>query len=111
VAGQPKHSTKGSYTSIINKRLSPQWGTFLISDIRPADLHAWFQSLALALVTKGHLRSLMHKLFPGLMHLRVALAGLVLGGGRRMDNGRIHDRARRNADAPGLQMPRSCFPC
>src|ERR1700730_10135835 len=41
---------------------------------------------------------------PGLMHLRVALAGLVLGGGRRMDNGRIHDRARRNADALGLQM-------
>src|ERR1700747_1859139 len=41
---------------------------------------------------------------PGLMHLRVALAGLVLGGGRRMDNGRIHDRTRRNADAPGLQM-------
>src|SRR5712692_3843891 len=41
---------------------------------------------------------------PGLMHLRVALAGLVLGGGRRMDNGRIHDRTRRNADALGLQM-------
>ena len=58
-----RHSTKGSYTSIINKRLRPQWGLFLISDIRPADLHAWFQSLALAPVTKGHLRSLMHKLF------------------------------------------------
>jgi integrase len=58
-----RHSTKGSYTSIINKRLRPQWGTSLISDIRPADLHAWFQSLALAPVTKGHLRSLMHKLF------------------------------------------------
>lgn len=58
-----RHSTKGSYTSIINKRLRPQWGLFLISDIRPADLHAWFQSLTLAPVTKGHLRSLMHKLF------------------------------------------------
>jgi integrase len=58
-----RHSTKGSYTSIINKRLRPQWGTSLISEIRPADLHAWFQSLALAPVTKGHLRSLMHKLF------------------------------------------------
>jgi integrase len=58
-----RHSTKGSYTSIINKRLRPQWGLYVVSEIRPADLHAWFQSLALAPVTKGHLRSLMHKLF------------------------------------------------
>jgi integrase len=58
-----RHSTKGSYTSIINKRLRPQWGLSVVSEIRPADLHAWFQSLALAPVTKGHLRSLMHKLF------------------------------------------------
>jgi integrase len=58
-----RHSTKGSYTSIINKRLRPQWGLAIVSEIRPADLHAWFQSLALAPVTKGHLRSLMHKLF------------------------------------------------
>jgi len=58
-----RHSTKGSYTSIINKRLRPQWGSHVVSEIRPADLHAWFQSLALAPVTKGHLRSMMHKLF------------------------------------------------
>ena len=58
-----RHSTKGSYTSIINKRLRPQWGLHIVSEIRPADLHAWFQSLALAPVTKGHLRSMMHKLF------------------------------------------------
>ncbi|HEY5329732.1 MAG TPA: site-specific integrase [Acidobacteriaceae bacterium] len=58
-----RHSTKGSYTSIINRRLRPQWGLAVVSEIRPADLHAWFQSLALAPVTKGHLRSLMHKLF------------------------------------------------
>jgi len=35
-----RHSTKGSYTSIINKRLRPHWGPSLISDISPADLHA-----------------------------------------------------------------------
>lgn len=58
-----RHSTKGSYTSIINKRLRPKWGSSVVSDMRPADLHAWFQSLDLAPVTKGHLRSLMHKLF------------------------------------------------
>jgi len=58
-----RHSTKGSYTSIIRKRLRPMWGTFVVSEIRPAEIHAWFQSLDLAPVTKGHLRSLMHKLF------------------------------------------------
>lgn len=58
-----RHSTKGSYTSIINKRFRPQWGASVVSEIRPAEIHAWFQGLDLAPVTKGHLRSLMHKLF------------------------------------------------
>jgi hypothetical protein len=30
-----RHSTKGSHTSIINKRLRPQWGSFVVSEIRP----------------------------------------------------------------------------
>jgi integrase len=58
-----RHATKGSYTSIINRRLRPQWGGHVVSEIRPAEIHAWFQSLDLAPVSKGHLRSLMHKLF------------------------------------------------
>jgi integrase len=58
-----RQSTKSSYTSIINRRLRPKWGLFIISEIRPADLHAWFQGLTLAPVTQGHLRGLMHKLF------------------------------------------------
>lgn len=29
----------------------------------PAELHSWFQTLDLAPITKGHIRSLMHKLF------------------------------------------------
>src|ERR1017187_6580728 len=41
---------------------------------------------------------------PGLVHLRVALAARVLGRRRRMDNGRIHDRAGRDLDALGRQM-------
>jgi integrase len=56
-------STQGSYTSIIKRRLRPQWGEKIVSEIRPAELHAWFQSLDLAPLTKAHLRSLMHKLF------------------------------------------------
>src|ERR1700731_4409722 len=39
-----------------------------------------------------------------LVHLRVALAALVLGRTRSMEDGRIHDRAGRDADALGLQM-------
>jgi integrase len=58
-----RHSTRGSYTSIINRRLRPMWGERIVSEIRPAEIHAWFQSLELAPITKGHLRSLMHKLF------------------------------------------------
>jgi len=42
-----RHSTTGSYTSIINKRLRPQWGLFLISDTRPADLMPVFKVLPL----------------------------------------------------------------
>jgi len=58
-----RHSTRGSYTSIINKRLRPKWGKSVVAEIKPAEIHAWFQALPLAPVTKGHLRSLMHKLF------------------------------------------------
>jgi Phage integrase, N-terminal SAM-like domain len=58
-----RHATKGSYSSIINSHLRPQWGSYIVSEIRPAQIHTWFQSLALAPVSKGHVRSLMHKLF------------------------------------------------
>jgi integrase len=58
-----RSSTHGSYSSMIQRRLRPQWGERLVLEIRPAELHAWFQSLDLAPLTKAHLRSLMHKLF------------------------------------------------
>ena len=58
-----RHATKGRYTSIINVHLQPRWGNEYLATIRPADLHAWFKELPLAPVTKGHIRSLMHKLF------------------------------------------------
>jgi hypothetical protein len=57
-----RHATKGGYTSIINAHLRPTWGSHMVSDIRPAEIHKWFQSLSLAPITKGHVRSLMHKL-------------------------------------------------
>ena len=58
-----RHSTQGSYQSIIRRHIRPQWGSKLVSEIRPADLHAWFQGMDLAPVTRGHLRSKMHHLF------------------------------------------------
>lgn len=39
------------------------------------------------------------------MHRRVALATRVFGGRRRVDNGRIHNRARRDANAFRFQIP------
>jgi integrase len=58
-----RRATRGSYTSIINRHLRPRWGSHFVSEIRAAEIHSWFQSLDLAPVSKGHLRSLMHKLF------------------------------------------------
>jgi integrase len=58
-----RKSTKGGYLSIINSKLRPQWGSLLLSEIRPAQVHTWLQHLDLAPVTKGHIKSLMHKLF------------------------------------------------
>jgi hypothetical protein len=55
-----RHSTRSGYTSIIKNYLRPQWGSRVIAEIRPAELHSWLQALDLAPITKGHLRSLMH---------------------------------------------------
>jgi hypothetical protein len=48
-----RHATKGSYTSIVNRRLRPQWGGHIVSEIRPAEIPAWFLSLDLAPLSKG----------------------------------------------------------
>jgi integrase len=58
-----RHATKNGYTSIINVHLRPRWGEEYLTAIRPADMHTWFKTLPLAPITKGHIRSLMHKLF------------------------------------------------
>jgi integrase len=58
-----RKSTRGSYTSIIKNHLRPRWEDMVLSDIRPALIHSWFQSLKLHPVSKGHVRSLMRRLF------------------------------------------------
>lgn len=47
--------------------------------------------------------------FPGLVHVRITGLLLVLGGGRRIDDGGIHDRPRRDLHALALQMPMHLF--
>jgi integrase len=59
----PRKSTSDSYTSIIKNHLRSRWGNMVLSDIRPALIHSWFQSLKLQPVSKGHVRSLMRLLF------------------------------------------------
>lgn len=58
-----RKSTRESYLSLIRNHLRPQWRGHLLLEIKPSALHSWLQSLKLAPVSKGHLRSLMHKLF------------------------------------------------
>src|SRR5271163_5311116 len=52
-----------------------------------------------AFIPKYHLLTLAR-----LMHLGVACAGRVLGRRRRMEDGRVHNRARADADAAALQI-------
>jgi hypothetical protein len=58
-----RKSTSDSYMSIIKNHLRPRWENMVLSDIRPALIHSWFQSLKLQPVSKGHVRSLMRLLF------------------------------------------------
>jgi integrase len=58
-----RKSTRGSYTSIIKNHLRPRWENMVLSDIKPALTHAWFQSIKLQPISKGHVRSLMRRLF------------------------------------------------
>ncbi len=58
-----RKSTRDSYTSIIKNHLRPSWENMVLSDIRPALIHSWFQSRKLHPVSKGHVRSLMRRLF------------------------------------------------
>jgi integrase len=59
----PRKSTRDSYKSIIKNHLRPRWENMVLSDIKPALIHSWFQSLKLQPVSKGHVRSLMRLLF------------------------------------------------
>lgn len=58
-----KASTRGSYTSLIETHIRPKWGSVPIAEMKANAVRTWLQGLPLAPLTKGHIRSLMHKLF------------------------------------------------
>jgi integrase len=58
-----KSSTRGSYTSIIESHIRPRWGSIALTGMKAAAIRTWLNSLPLAPLSKGHVRSLLHKLF------------------------------------------------
>lgn len=58
-----KASTRGSYTSLLETHIRPKWGEMPLTGIKASALNTWLNGLPLAAVTRGHIRSLLHRLF------------------------------------------------
>jgi integrase len=62
-AEQITHNTLASYRSMICRHIRPKWGDAYLEDVRPALVQDWLRSLVLSPKYKGHIRSLMYRLF------------------------------------------------
>ena len=62
-AEQITHDTLASYRSMIYRQIRPKWGDVYLEDVRPALVQDWLRSLVLSPKYKGHIRSLMYRLF------------------------------------------------
>ena len=62
-AEQITHSTFASYRSMISQHIHPKWGEVYLQDVRPALVQDWLRKLTLSPKYKGHIRSLMYRLF------------------------------------------------
>jgi integrase len=60
---QITHNTFVSYRSIINQHVRPKWGDYTLAEVRPALVQEWLRRLEVSPKYKGHIRSLMHRLF------------------------------------------------
>lgn len=60
-----RYSTRVSYLSCLNVHVAPKWGDCTLEQIArvPYEVEKWFNGLALAPKTKGHIKALMHRLF------------------------------------------------
>ena len=52
-----------SYRSMISQHIQPKWGDVSLQDVRPALVQDWLRKLTLSPKYKGHIRSLMYRLF------------------------------------------------
>src|SRR5713101_5365759 len=62
-AEQITHNTLASYRSMICQHIRPKWGDAHLKDVRPTLVQDWLRSLDLSPKYKGHVRSLMYRLF------------------------------------------------
>jgi len=62
-AEQITHNTVASYRSMISQHIRPKWGDVYVEDVRPALVQDWLRKLTLSPKYKGHVRSLMYRLF------------------------------------------------
>ena len=62
-AEQITHSTYLSYRSMISQHIQPKWGDVSLQDVRPALVQDWLRKLTLSPKYKGHISSLMYRLF------------------------------------------------
>jgi integrase len=62
-AEQITHGTLASYRSMISQHILPKWGDMYLQDVRPALVQDWLRTLTLSPTYRGHIRSLMYRLF------------------------------------------------
>jgi len=62
-AGQITNNTLASYRSMISRHIRPKWGDVYLENVRPALVQEWLRTLVLSPKYKGHIRSLMYRLF------------------------------------------------
>jgi len=58
-----RKSTRDSYSSLIRTHLRPQWAGTPLAEMKAGRIREWITQLPLSNFTKGHIRSLLHKLF------------------------------------------------
>ncbi len=62
-AEQITYNTLASYRSMIGRHIRPKWGDTYVEDVRPALVQDWLRRLEFSPKYKGHIRSLMYRLF------------------------------------------------
>jgi integrase len=62
-AGELAYSTALSYSTYLERYIRPRWGKIRLNEIRPMAVQEWLSRLDRAPKTKGHIRSLLYRLF------------------------------------------------